>query len=85
MREVEELALEVDELNDSIVMFRRERDEARDLARALWSALHEATDDLGAIARIDPDLDVDSRLPYWLTGVAGAPETWQRDTDGDGP
>lgn len=84
MREFEELELEVDELNESIAKFRRERDEARDLARALWSALHEATDDWGAIARIDPDLDVDERLPYWLTDVAGAPETWQRDTDGSG-
>lgn len=82
MREVEELELECDELNEAITLFQRERDEARDLARALWSALHEVADDLDSIARIDPDLDVDERLPFWLTGVNGAPETWQHGTDG---
>lgn len=58
-----------------------QRTEARDLARALWSALREAAEDYGNIARIDPDLDVDERLPYWLTGVNGAPETWLRGAD----
>jgi hypothetical protein len=56
-------------------------EDVRDLARALWSALREATEDYGDIARIDPGLDVDERLPYWLTGVNGAPETWRRRTD----
>lgn len=55
--------------------------EARELARALYHAGQELADSLGDLARIDPDLDVDERLPHWLTGIAGAPETWQRDDE----
>lgn len=73
------LDAEIDELSK----LPAQAEDTRALARALWSALHEATDDWGHIARIDPDLDVDERLPYWLTGVTGAPETWQHGTDGD--
>jgi hypothetical protein len=56
--------------------------EARDLARALWRAVHELVDSLGELAEINPDLDPDTALPYWLTSTAGAPETWQRTETG---
>lgn len=55
--------------------------EARELARALYAATQELADSLGDVARINPELDVDERLPHWLTGITGAPETWQRDDE----
>lgn len=63
---------------------RAERDEARDLARALWSALTEIADDYGQIANQDEQLDPDVCLPYWLTSITGAPDTWQRDGETPG-
>lgn len=55
-----------------------EHGEARDLSRALWSALKTlATDD--QITRHDSRLD-DELLPRWLTFQRDAPETWQSAT-----
>lgn len=55
-------------------------EEARDLARALYSALNEVAEGYAEIIGYDPRLDPDECLPYWLTGINGAPETWQRNT-----
>lgn len=55
--------------------------EARALARLLWDALNEVAEDHAQIISYDPHLDPDERLPYWLTGINGAPLTWQRDGD----
>lgn len=54
-------------------------EEARDLARALHAALKEVAEGYAEIIGYDPRLDPDECLPYWLTGINGAPETWQRD------
>lgn len=56
-----------------------QREEARDLARALHSALIEVADDWDQINRYDQRLDPDYCLPYWLTNTAGSPDTWQPD------
>lgn len=56
-------------------------DEARELARALYAAATDLADNLGDLSRIDPRLDIDERLPHWLTNLAGAPETWDRTED----
>lgn len=57
--------------------------EARDLAKALYAAVHELVDDLGELVEINPKLSPDGRLPHWLTGAAADPETWQRGDEDD--
>lgn len=51
--------------------------EARDLARLLYAALNEVSEGYAEIIGYDPRLDPDECLPYWLTGINGAPLTWQ--------
>lgn len=60
-----------------------QRDEARNLSRALYCALTEVADDYQQIHRADQRLDPDFCLPYWLTEAAGAPDTWQPDAAPD--
>lgn len=68
---------ELEALYVALLEAQAETIEARDLARAVYSALNEVAEDHAEIIGYDPRLDPDECLPYWLTQINGAPETWQ--------